>query len=755
MIKSKVNKFVLVKIKIFKKITAIVLAALLILLGNPMSYAVAQTAPSAPAAPESPSSPEAPAAPESPSSPEAPSTPESTSSPTEPESTTTTNSSGSDEEEDHDWDSNHDQEEEESSSEEAGTTNDTSQSSGTFDGSSTGSGDQTADNQVGDPSITTGDATSTAGVSTTGNNNFSGATTSSDSGGVSVINDGNGTGSDNSGSASLSSDDTTSQSNSANVVNNLYQETETGDNSASRNVGTSTITTGDANTTGTLITAVNTNVDGVAVYEFNVADDQTGDIVLDFGSNCISGCLGGDTSVINSGNGADSTNEAEVETAVNSYTFQNNDATVTNNMILDADSGNNDADRNTGGDSAIVTGDANVAANALTFANNNLSGAVVYSVVNIFGDLVGDIIFPDGICCLSNVTAQNTGNGADSTNTADVDLANTDLTYQFNSADIQNNLIIYANTGENDTSKNTGGDSKTVTGEASVEAQVVNIANTNISGGDWWLVIVNEAGNWVGKIIGAPTGALFAGSLGFDIYENELGEIFVSNSGNGAGSTNTSEVSQDVNNTTIQMNNANIVNNLDISANTGGNSASRNTAGDSSITTGDADVIANIVNFVNNNFSGGRLFVNVINVFGSWLGDFVGPGQEQESQAQAEAASNGLGGASGSSNSSSSSSGNNPNSQTQGAIPQTQAPVPTISFNVGTLIASTIVDAAQDGSNSNNVLSLSESGDASQTAGESVVNINLAWLIFLIPAYFVLMIVRKRKRLFRLLPLRR
>jgi len=751
---NKVNKFVLVKMNKVKKLTAIILAALLVFTQS----ATVILAIDSPAAPESPSSPESPAAPESPSSPEAPSAPESISSPTEPESTTSTNSSGSDEEEEEEDNHNHDEEEEEeNSSEEAGATSDTTQSSGSSDSSSSGSGDQTADNQVGDPEITTGDATSTAVVSTSGNNNYSGATPSSDSGsGVSVINDGNGTGSNNTGSASLSSTDTTNQSNSANIVNNLYQETETGDNSASRNVGTSTITTGDANTTGTLITAVNTNVDGVAVYEFNVADDQTGDIILDYGSNCISGCLPNNTSVINSGNGADSTNEAEVETAVNSYTFQNNDAVVTNNMILDADSGNNETDRNTGGDSTIVTGDANVAANALTFANNNLSGAVIYSVVNIFGDLVGDIIFPDGFCCFNNVSAQNTGNGADSTNTADVDLTNTDLTYQFNSADIQNNLIIYANTGENDTSKNTGGNSKIVTGEASVEAQVVNIANTNISGGDWWLVIVNEAGNWVGKIIGAPTGALFAGSLGFDIYENELGEIFVSNSGNGAGSTNTSEVSQDVNNTTVQMNTANIVNNLDISANTGGNSASRNTAGDSSITTGDADVIANIVNFVNNNFAGGRLFVNVINVFGSWLGDFVGPGQEQESQAQANAqADNGVGGASGSSSSSSSSSGNNSNSQTQGAIPQTQAPVPTITFNVGTLIASAIVDAAQDGSNSNNVLSLSESGDASQTAGESVVNINLAWLIFLIPAYFVLMIVRKRKRLFRLLPLRR
>ena len=60
----------------------------------------------------------------------------------------------------------------------------------------------------------------------------------------------------------------------------------------------------------------------------------------------------------------------------------------------------------------------------ITFANNNIIGDVVYGVVNIFGDLVGDILLTEEalatLCggCGGDVTVQNTDNGADSTNTA-------------------------------------------------------------------------------------------------------------------------------------------------------------------------------------------------------------------------------------------------------------------------------------------------------------------------------------------------
>ena len=732
-------------LKGLKKITAITLAALLVFTQSYTVILAEETTYETPKVPQLPSAPDLPSEPSLPSEPDSPSS-----------------SQESQSGEEDSWDSSqYDEEEEDVEEASSGNTSesstpDSSSQSSSPAGSSNQTGGESADGVVGDPEITTGDATTTAGVSTSGNNNFSGAIPSSDSGsGVSLINDSNGSDSNNSGSASLSSTDTTNQTNSADIVNSLYQETETGDNTASRNVGSSEITTGDANTTGTLLTSVNTNVDGVAVYEFNIVDDQTGDIVLDFASNCISGCVSGDTLVKNSENGADSTNDALVDADINSYTFQENDATVTNNMTLDADSGNNETDRNTGGDSVITTGDANVAANALTFANNNLSGAVIYSVVNIFGDLIGDIIFPEGVCCFADVTAQNTGNGTDSQNTVDLDLSNTDLTYQFNDADIQNNLIIYANTGDNETNKNTGGDSSITTGTASLEAQVVNIANTNISGGDWWLVIVNEAGNWIGKIFGAPSGALFDGSLGFDIYENELGEIFVTNSGNGAGSTNTASLDQDVNNTTVQSNTANIVNNLDLSANTGGNTASRNTGGNSSITTGDADVIANLVNFVNNNISGGRLFVNVINVFGSWFRDFVGPGQKKDSQVQASSESSGIGGPSGNSSSNSSS---NSNSGTSTASSDTVTnPIPTLAFSIGPLFAGATTEGGSISDSSIEVAGITDSQGSSlgQTASDSAVNINLAWLIFLVPAYFAIVIIRKRKMLLKLLPLNR
>ena len=110
----------------------------------------------------------------------------------------------------------------------------------------------------------------------------------------------------------------------------------------------------------------------------------------------------------------------------------------------------------------------------------------------------------------------------------------------------------------------------------------------------------------------------------------ESGEVVVTNSGNGANSTNTAAVTNASNNTLVQTNQAVVNNNLNLSANTGGNSASRNTGGDNTITTGDATIVANIMNFVNNNIAGsGRLFITVVNVFGSWRGNFFGPGQEK------------------------------------------------------------------------------------------------------------------------------
>lgn len=601
----------------------------------------------APEAPAAPSAPSAPTAPEAPSAPSTPSEPGSEPSSTPAPSASPESSSA------------------QASSEPSSTPNPTSEPSSSSSpssspeqsasssqpsptplpsGNQTGAQDSSGNN--GGTTVSTGDATNTAGLLTTGNSNLAqtpGASAgfSDTSSSAGVVNDGNGSGSNNNASLSVSSTNTNNQDNSAQVTNNLDQSTITGQNSANDNTGGNVdVKTGDANVTGTIVNSLNTNVSGVSVAEFNVEDDHIGDIVLDFASGCISNCGTGSVQAANTGNGADSTNVSDVNIDQTNETFQNNDANVGNNLTLVADSGNNEANANTNGDVNIQTGDANVAANVLTFANNNVAGDVIYTVVNVFGDLVGDIIMPKeyieaaggcSTCGGGDVLAANTGNGANSNNELNVDQTTTNNTYQYNDANIENNLIIDATTAGNSASGNTAGDNEIKTGDTNVNAQVLNVANSNVAGGVWWLVLVNEAGNWVGKIVGSPDGSNLAGSEGTEFIVTESGEVIAVNSGNGAGSDNTANIAQTNTNNTTQNNTIDLVNNVNLAANTGKNQANDNTGSNSKIETGDANVVANIVNFVNNNITGGgKLFVTVVNVFGSWKGNFITPDGEKE-----------------------------------------------------------------------------------------------------------------------------
>ena len=630
---------------------------------------------------------------------------------------------------------------------------------------------QTADGQVGDVEIETGDATSTATIVNDVNSNLAVVSTDDDSGGITILNTDNDNDSTNIGSVTVVENADTAQDNVAVIVNNMDQNTDTGDNSASKNVGDSSIETGDANTTGTIINTVNTNVDGVMVVEFNIADDHMGDIVLDFDFvNVVEG--GDEIFVENSENGADTTNTSTVDTVANNDTFQTNDALVENNMTFVSDSGGNTTDKNTAGDSEINSGDANVAANILNFANNNIAGDVVYAVVNIFGDLVGDIIFPEDTFLASsstdsNTTAVNSGNGADSENTAFVDQILNDETIQFNEANIENNLVFDANTGENVTSNNTNGDSSIETGDVDVEAQVVNITNTNVDGENVWLVIINEAGNWIGKIFGSLDGTTLAGSEDLEFLVGENGEISVANVDNGDGSTNSADVSQETNSTLVQTNSADIVNNINLSVNTGGNSASSNTGGDSSIKTGNANIVANIVNFVNNNITGsGRMFVTVVNVFGSWVGDFISPGYEQETDPLADNSSDensdsdgeeddssdviadsGIGGVSGGSSSGDSSDGDGSSSSSSNSSDLGSDSSDTFSSVLATTSLYEMSSSTKigGGMNGGQIDFEALSDEFADTVAENETNFNLAWFLFLIPIYLMVKLAQRGK----------
>ncbi len=615
--------------KIKKGIVLLVLVSLLITQSAPITLAQeAPSAPSAPSAPETPSAPSAPSAPETPSAPSAPSAPEAPSfgeetSPT-PEPTRAPRERNRDES------TQNSQTQESNSSTQASAPTPTPTPQGTSQNA-----------QPGDATVVTGNATETGAINTLGNNNTNISDLNGES--VGVINSGNGANSTNNASVGVISNDTNVQNNNADVKNSLELSSNSGHNTANDNMGDATIKTGNSNTTGTVITGVNTNVDGVAVSEFNVADNHTGDLILDFGTSCITGCGNYGTNVTNTNNGANSTNNTDVTNAVNNTSFQNNTADVDSSLVLSANSGENAANRNGGGASYIETGDANVAANALTFVNNNIAGNVVLGVVNIFGDLIGDIIISDSVAtcstCGGNTTAVNANNLSGSTNNTTINNTQTDATFQTNDATIENNLILDGNTGGNEAARNGQGDSYIQTGSTNVQANTLNVANSNIAGdGVWWLAIVNQAGQWVGKIIGSPDGSTMAGSTGTEFIVNDDGSITaVNNSGNGAGSTNNTTVNNSTNNTTVQNNTAKVTNNLDLSANTGNNETNDNIGGDNVIKTGDAQVIANLVNFVNNNVAGGgKMMVTVVNVFGSWMGDLVTPGQKKQEKTVAQ-----------------------------------------------------------------------------------------------------------------------
>ncbi len=389
---------------------------------------------------------------------------------------------------------------------------------------------------------------------------------------------------------------------------------------------------------------------------------------------------------------------------------------------------------------------------------------MTYVAINVFGNLEGDIILPESAFndsgCVSgcgtsgnNNTASNTGNGANSENNANSNTTNNKATNQNNNANIGNDLNLNANTGDNETSSNTGDDSNVVTGEADVKSNVLNVANNNVEGGNMWLVIINKAGKWFGQLVGGPEGSTMAGSEGMEFEVDGDGNVTASNNGNGAGSENNSNTNETNNETTTQNNNANVQNNLNLSANTGKNNANQNTGGESTVKTGDAKIIANIVNFVNNNVSGtGKMLVAVVNIFGEWTGDFIAPGQQKQNK-------------------------NNQVAQAQGgaqAVTATPSPTPTatpiaqnqtVTASASNKAKSAVAKVAAVITGSNSILAINSDEEApaegsvlgttmvqndSQLNKGNVFTINLAYLLLLLPTGFAIYAFKKRAALVKI-----
>jgi hypothetical protein len=220
----------------------------------------------------------------------------------------------------------------------------------------------------------------------------------------------------------------------------------------------------------------------------------------------------------------------------------NNNAGLNNDVTVKANTGNNSANFNSG-DGSINTGDANISLNVLNFVNSNFlaTDGGLLAVVNVFGDWLGNLLLPKNLV----------GNGSTVvTGSTEVD----------NNANIVNNLDLNANTGNNETSFNSENAAIT-TGDASAKINLSNIANKTLIGDVVYLAFVNVLGNWDGQ----------------DLTKTNLGSA-LSSAGN-----------------FVSDSYAKINNNFHLFVNTGGNTASYN-SGNGNITTGDANISANLVN---------------------------------------------------------------------------------------------------------------------------------------------------------------
>lgn len=167
-----------------------------------------------------------------------------------------------------------------------------------------------------------------------------------------------------------------------------------------------------------------------------------------------------------------------------------------------------------------------------------------------------------------------TGNGSESDSQVSITQESQISVVQENTSNVTNQVDVNSNTGENSTDTNTNADASIVTGDVNSQVGIENTLNTSVA----------EVG-----CCSTPSDV--------DI------------SGNGSGSTNNVALNQSNTTSVFVTQNANVVNNISGSANTGRNSANYNSGGDIYISTGDIKAISIIENTAN--LASAKLLVGV------------------------------------------------------------------------------------------------------------------------------------------------
>jgi hypothetical protein len=358
----------------------------------------------------------------------------------------------------------------------------------------------------------------------------------------------------------------------ATINNGLNSTATTGDAAVASNTNAGNATTGAASAVATIMNTINSSVSGngaeFATFVTDVVGDVHGDIMLY--PMLLAAML-----------------QAATHPTESTITV-NNDATITNDLNLNATSGDASVTRNTNAGNA-TSGTANTVANVMNIINSIIAANQSFvGTVNIYGNLDGDILVaPD---FLPQMLASNTGGSSAPANSLTVSSQDTQS--------IINNINLDAASGNALVANNTSAGNAT-TGNAATNLVLLNLSGHQIVASDSLLVFVNVLGQWVGLIVDAPSGTT-AAALGNGVTTNN--------------------VAPDL---TINVDNNNkIVNNLNLNSKSGDATVTNNTnAGNA--TTGNATASANVANVSGSQLGlSGWFGVLFINVFGSWLGSF-------------------------------------------------------------------------------------------------------------------------------------
>jgi len=366
--------------------------------------------------------------------------------------------------------------------------------------------------------------------------------------------------------------------NNTNIGVTLSLLSQSGSASVLGNTSGGNATSGNADSTANIINMIQSgwNLDGLSVFSSDLYGDIRGDLRVNTANL-------GPNSNLAVNNNVDNNLQINV----------NNNNNIENNVDLVATTGDATVRNNTTGGNA-TTGSANAIANILNFVDTNVGASNSFlGFLNIYGTLDGDILFPDG--ALETIIS---GTGPNSTVNVNNDIANNLEANITNNTAIANNLNAQANSGNATVANNTKGGNAT-SGAATTSVNVLNLTGREVVSENTLLVFINVLGSWVGVLMDAP--GTNAAAIG--------GNVSVNN--------------QIDNNVELnQVNNTNIANNINVTAESGDATVSGNTTGGNA-TTGDANAAINVANVVGSNITNTSWFgVLFINVFGSWAGSF-------------------------------------------------------------------------------------------------------------------------------------